>query len=71
MTTVILFVALAAALACPLHMLWHMRRGNGAKAGGGCGGHGNQSVEDLRARQNAIAHELAGREAAERQGVLS
>jgi hypothetical protein len=70
MIVLVLVVAVGAALACALYMRWHMRRGRGAQAGGCCG-HGQQSVEELRARQAAVATELAGREGAERHEVLS
>ncbi len=71
MSTILLGVVAAAALACPAHMLWHLRRGHGAKAGGGCGAHADRSADDLRARQDAIARELAGREASQCQEVPS
>jgi hypothetical protein len=71
MGTAVIVVALVAALACPLHMLWHARRGHGAHPDGRRSGRGEQAGEDLRASREPAAAELVGPEAAERRRVPS
>jgi hypothetical protein len=53
MTTALLVVAVAAALACPAHMLWRMRRGRGASCAPSR--ESADSGSELRARQRALA----------------
>ena len=57
MSEAVLAVAIVAALACPLHMLWHARRRRGG--GAGCCA---PRAGDLLARRQAIADELARRD---------
>lgn len=54
MTTVLLVIAVAAALACPAHMLWQRRRGKSA----GCLPAAD-AAETLRRRQGRLAEQLA------------
>jgi len=54
----LLAVAIVAALACPLHMLWHTRRHR--DGGAGCCAPG--AGDDLLARRQAVAAELARRD---------
>ncbi len=58
MSTALLVLVVAAALACPLHMLWAMRRGKRAAC---CPPRRGDDVEALRARQQALAAELTRR----------
>lgn len=64
MSQALLAIALVAALACPLHMLWHARRRRGA-AGGCCGPEGDPDADKLHARHQAVADELARRGSAD------
>lgn len=70
MSSAVLVIAVGAGLACPLHMLWHMRRGRKAKTNGCCGDHGQQPAEDLRGRWELVGRELARREARECEEAL-
>ena len=56
MTTALLLLVVAAALACPLHMLWAMRRGKRPVC---CPPRKTTEVDVLRARQRALAEQLA------------
>ena len=56
MTTALLVLAVAAGLACPLHMLWTMRRG---KRSACCPPHKHSQVDALRDRQTALATLIA------------
>ncbi len=57
MTTALLIVAVAVALACPLHMLWRHRRGQRAACSRGA----HEPVAELQARQQRLAAELERR----------
>jgi len=61
-TTALLIVAVAVALACPLHMLWATRRGKQAAC---CPQRPTADVEALRARQQALAALIARRDSSE------
>ncbi len=56
MSTWLLILVLAAALACPLHLLWAMQRG---KRPACCPPSKTPDVESLRERQRALAAHLA------------
>ena len=56
MTTALLIVVVAAALVCPLHMLWAMRRG---KRPACCPPRKTTEIDVLRARQRVLAQQLA------------
>lgn len=57
MTTALLLVVVAAALVCPLHMLWVMRRGERPAC---CPPRRNASdIDVLRERQRVLAAQLA------------
>ena len=58
MSEALLAVAIVAALACPLHMLWHARR----HRDGGAGPCAPSAGDDLVARRHAVADELARRD---------
>lgn len=58
MSTALLVLVVAAALACPVHMLWAMGRDKRAAC---CPPRPGSDVEALRARQQALAAELARR----------
>ena len=58
MSTALLLLVVAAALVCPLHMLWAMRRGKRAAC---CAPRRDSDVEALRMRQQALAAELSRR----------
>lgn len=53
MSTVLAVIALGAALACPAHLLWRTRRGQG----GGCMP-SRQPIEELSERQTRLADDL-------------
>lgn len=55
MSSWLLILVLAAALACPLHMLWAMRRGKRPVC---CPTRESPDVEALRDRQRALAAQL-------------
>ncbi len=56
MTTALLIVAIAAALTCPLHMLWAMRRGKRPLC---CPPRRTSDADALRERQRALAAQIA------------
>ena len=56
MTTTLLIVIVAAALVCPLYMLWEMRRG---KRPACCPPRKTSEPDALRERQRALAAQLA------------
>lgn len=60
MSTWLLLVVLAAALACPLHMLWAMRRGERPLC---CPPRTPSDEDALRERQRALAAQIAERTA--------
>jgi len=70
-STILLVVAVTAAAACPLHMLWRIRRGRGDHDGACCGGRHEPSVDAVRARRQAVAAELERRDAQQRDEVLT
>ncbi len=57
MTTALLIVAVVAALACPLHMVWAMRRGKQAAC---CQQRPTSEAQALRARQHVLSTQIAG-----------
>lgn len=57
MTTSLLIVAVVAALACPLQMVWAMRRGKQAAC---CPQRTTSEVRSLRARQQVLCAQIAG-----------
>lgn len=61
MSIVLLVAAVMAAAACPLHMLWKMRRGDGDDGGVCCGARHEPSVDEVRDRRQAVAVELERR----------
>ena len=71
MTTILLVLAVVVAAACPLHMLWRMRRGHGDLGGACCGGRHEPSVDEVRDRRRAVAAELQRREAPEPDEILT
>lgn len=70
MSTVVLAIALVAALACPLHMWWQRRRGQARCLPTWTGRREDAPLDELRARHDAVAIELAGRGAVEDSQVL-
>ncbi|MDP9399427.1 MAG: hypothetical protein M3P39_00360 [Actinomycetota bacterium] len=62
MSTALLVLAVVAALGCPLHMAWAMRRGTRAAC---CAPRPQNDMERLRARQAVLAAELAQRTSSE------
>lgn len=64
MTEALFAIVVVAALACPLHMLWHARRQRGAAHGCRAPGE-SRDVAELRARRQVVADELARRQAPE------
>ncbi len=56
MTTALLIVIVAAALVCPLHMLWAMRRGKRPLC---CPPRKTSEIDVLRGRQRVLAAQLA------------
>lgn len=56
MTTLLLILLVAAALVCPLHMLWAMRRG---KRPACCAPRKTSEIDVLRERQRVLAAQLA------------
>ena len=57
-TTLLTLVVVVAALACPAHMLWQMRRGKQAAC---CAPVRRDDLGRLRAHQQALGQELARR----------
>ncbi len=68
MSEALLAVAVVAALACPLHMLWHARRHRG-HGRGCCGPQRSADAQSLHARRQAVADELARRQSADQPAV--
>jgi len=60
--TLLTLVVLVAALVCPAHMLWQMRRGKQASC---CGPTRRDELGELARRQRALGEELARRTAAD------
>lgn len=56
MTTLLLIALVAAALVCPLYMLWEMRRGRRPAC---CPPRKASQIDALRERQRALAAQLA------------
>ncbi len=56
MTTTLLIVIVAAALVCPLYMLWEMRRGRRPAC---CPPRKASQIDTLRERQRALATQVA------------
>jgi uncharacterized iron-regulated membrane protein len=69
-STAVVAIALVAALACPLHMWWQRRRGRAGCLPAGPRRRRGGSLNELRARPDAVGTELAGRGAAERDEAL-